>query len=156
MARKRKQGGRASSATMPVMRPDAAGIDVGATEIFVAVPADRATENIRSFPTFTQDLYMLADWLHACGIKTVAILDPGVKHDPDSDYAVFDEGLAQGYFVRDRGGQLTHRARHLVEPQDTRTAIEIDPRYGPRFGSLRDHPHAPRVPGNRDSLARTR
>jgi hypothetical protein len=36
---------------------DAAGIDIGATEIFVAVPVDRAAENVRSFPTFTQDLY---------------------------------------------------------------------------------------------------
>ena len=33
---------------MPVMRPDAAGIDIGATEIFVAVPADRAAENVRA------------------------------------------------------------------------------------------------------------
>jgi transposase len=41
---------------LPVMRPDAAGIDIGATEIFVAVPVDRAAENVRSFPTFTQDL----------------------------------------------------------------------------------------------------
>jgi hypothetical protein len=30
------------------MRPDAAGIDIGATEIFVAVPADRAAENVLS------------------------------------------------------------------------------------------------------------
>ena len=57
MARKRKQGGKTSSGAMPVMRPNAAGIDIGATEIFVAVPADRASENVRSFPTFTQDLY---------------------------------------------------------------------------------------------------
>ena len=64
---------RERNAVLPVMRPDAAGIDIGATEIFVAVPADRATENVRSFPTFTQDLYALADWLKACGVKTVAI-----------------------------------------------------------------------------------
>jgi len=57
---------------MPVMRPDAAGIDIGATKSFLAVPADRAAENVRSFPTFTQDLYLLADWLKQCGIKTVA------------------------------------------------------------------------------------
>jgi len=67
---------------MPVMRPDAAGIDIGATEIFVAVPADRATENVRSFPTFTQDLYALADWLKACGIQTVAMESTGVYWIP--------------------------------------------------------------------------
>jgi hypothetical protein len=57
MARKRKQASKSNHAVLPVMRPDAAGIDIGATEIFVAVPADRAEENVRSFPTFTQDLY---------------------------------------------------------------------------------------------------
>ncbi len=56
MARKSKQNKKTNSVVLPVMRPDAAGIDIGATEIFVAVPADRAAENVRSFPTFTQDL----------------------------------------------------------------------------------------------------
>lgn len=59
MARKRKQDGKSKGVAMPVMRPDAAGIDIGATEIFVAVPADRAAENVRSFPTFTQDFVCL-------------------------------------------------------------------------------------------------
>jgi len=67
---------------LPVMRCDAAGIDIGATEIFVAVPADRANENVRSFPTFTQDLYTLADWLKQCGIKTVAMESTGVYWIP--------------------------------------------------------------------------
>ncbi len=82
MARKRKQGGKTNNGAMPVMRPDAAGIDIGATEIFVAVPVDRAAENVRSFPTFTQDLYVLADWLEACKIKTVAMESTGVYWIP--------------------------------------------------------------------------
>lgn len=83
MARKRKnKGGPASNAKLPVMRPDAAGIDIGATEIFVAVPPDRAAENVRSFPTFTQDLYALADWLKQCGVKTVAMESTGVYWIP--------------------------------------------------------------------------
>jgi len=67
MARKRKQDRAGKQVVMPVMRADAAGIDIGATEIFVAVPPDRAVENVRSFPTFTQDLYALAEWLTQCG-----------------------------------------------------------------------------------------
>jgi transposase len=82
MARKRKQNGKTNNAVLPVMRPDAAGIDIGATEIFVAVPVDRAVENVRSFPTFTQDLYALADWLKQCGIKTVAMESTGVYWIP--------------------------------------------------------------------------
>jgi len=30
-------------------------------------------ENVRSFPTFTQDLYRLPDWLTECWIQTVAM-----------------------------------------------------------------------------------
>ncbi|MGB7848675.1 MAG: IS110 family transposase, partial [Candidatus Acidiferrum sp.] len=82
MARKYKQNKKTNSAVLPVMRPDAAGIDIGATEIFVAVSADRAAENVRSFPTFTQDLYALADWLKQCRVKTVAMESTGVYWIP--------------------------------------------------------------------------
>jgi len=61
------------------MRPNAGGIDVGATEIFVAVPADRDTDSVRSFPTFTQDLHELADWLQRCRVDTVAMESTGVN-----------------------------------------------------------------------------
>src|SRR5580658_10492600 len=81
MARKGKAR-KTDGAVLPVMRPHAAGIDIGATEIFVAVPADRATENVRAFPTFTQDLYALADWLKRCGIETVAMESTGVYWIP--------------------------------------------------------------------------
>jgi transposase len=48
----------------------------------VAVPADRDPENVRSFPTFTQDLYRLADWLKSCGIETAAMESTGVYWIP--------------------------------------------------------------------------
>jgi hypothetical protein len=41
VARKRKQGAKAQQAVLPLMGPHAAGIDIGATEIWVAVPVDR-------------------------------------------------------------------------------------------------------------------
>jgi len=68
--------------SLPVIEPDAAGIDVGATEIFVAVPNDRAPEPIRCFPTFTVDLERLADWLQQCQIRTVAMESTGVYWIP--------------------------------------------------------------------------
>jgi transposase len=83
MARKRNKNSKTTkNSALPVMRPHAAGIDIGATEIFVAVPADRAAENVRSFPTFTQDLFALADWLLACGVQTVAMESTGVYWIP--------------------------------------------------------------------------
>ena len=59
MAKPKKRKHRKLDRSLPVMRPNAGGIDIGATEIFVAVPADRDTDSVRSFPTFTQDLHAL-------------------------------------------------------------------------------------------------
>lgn len=56
---------------------NAAGIDVGATSHWVAVPADRAEVNVREFEAFTGDLYRLAEWLQECGIETVAMESTG-------------------------------------------------------------------------------
>jgi len=57
---------------------NAAGIDIGAEEVYVAVPQGRDEESVRSFPSFTADLHRLADWLEACGIETVAMESTGV------------------------------------------------------------------------------
>lgn len=67
---------------MPVLNPDAAGIDIGATEIYVAAPADRDPEPVRVFATFTQDLNRLVDWLQHCKIRTVAMESTGVYWIP--------------------------------------------------------------------------
>ena len=40
----------------PVLEPNAAGIDVGAREMFVAVPPGRDENPVRVFATFTEDL----------------------------------------------------------------------------------------------------
>jgi len=64
-----------------VVHPHAAGIDVGATEHYVAVPPDSvaAGENtVRFLGTFTEDLEMLVEWLKACGVDTVAMESTGV------------------------------------------------------------------------------
>lgn len=52
---------------------DAAGLDIGATEIWACVPKDRDSAPVRRFATFTADLHQLANWLLACGIMTVAM-----------------------------------------------------------------------------------
>lgn len=69
--------------TQPVIfQPDSAGIDIGATELFVAVPPDRAEESVRAFGAFTEDLQALAEWLTACRIKTVVMESTGVYWIP--------------------------------------------------------------------------
>jgi transposase len=79
---KKKRKHRKLDRSLPVMRLNAGGIDIGATEIFVAVPADRDTDSVRSFPTFTEDLHALADWLQRCGVDTVAMESTGVYWIP--------------------------------------------------------------------------
>ena len=59
-------------------RPDAAGIDIGATEIWVAVGPDRSEEPVRRFGAFTEDLQALLQWLQACGIGSVAMESTGL------------------------------------------------------------------------------
>jgi hypothetical protein len=67
---------------LPILHPDAAGIDVSASELFVAVSADRDPQPVRSFPTFTRDLNALADWLQQCGIRSVAMESTSVYWIP--------------------------------------------------------------------------
>lgn len=74
--------GKGGIRMLPVLHPDAAGIDVGAKELFVAVPPDRAAESVRSFETFTRDLHELADWLASCGVRTVAMESTSVYWIP--------------------------------------------------------------------------
>jgi transposase len=65
-----------------VLEPDAAGIDIGAEEIYVAVPPDRDQESTRRFSSFTADLHALADWLGRCRIQSVAMESTGVYWIP--------------------------------------------------------------------------
>jgi transposase len=73
---------RSKAVSLPIVEANAAGIDIGATKIFVAVPADRDVESIRCFDTFTADLERLADWLEQCQIRTVAMESTGVYWIP--------------------------------------------------------------------------
>lgn len=66
----------------PLLNPDAAGIDIGAREHYVAVPAERDEQPVRCFGAFTEDLQRLAQWLLQCGIKTVAMESTGVYWIP--------------------------------------------------------------------------
>ena len=61
---------------------NAAGVDVGATSHYVAVPTDRAEAPVREFAAFTADLYRLADWLKECDVETVVMESTGVYWIP--------------------------------------------------------------------------
>jgi transposase len=67
---------------MLIIHPHAAGIDVGAEEHWVCVPADRDAQPVQKFSAFTCDLHRLADWLTACRITTVVMESTGVYWIP--------------------------------------------------------------------------
>jgi hypothetical protein len=60
----------------------AAGIDIGSTSHFVAVPAGCDEITVREFLSFTSDLHALVDWLEQCGIETIAMESTGVYWIP--------------------------------------------------------------------------
>lgn len=67
---------------LPSINPNAAGADIGAREIVICVPADRAEDPVRTFGTFTDDLETLADWLETCGVTTIAMESTGMYWIP--------------------------------------------------------------------------
>lgn len=60
----------------------AAGIDIGATSHYVAVPEGCDEKTVREFSTFTTGLNELANWLEQCKITTVAMESTGVYWIP--------------------------------------------------------------------------
>lgn len=79
---------------------NAAGLDIGSEEIWVCVPEGRDEEAVRVFPSFTPDLYALADWLEACGIETVAMESTGVYWIPI--YEILEKRGFEVYLVNAR------------------------------------------------------
>lgn len=91
---------------------NAAGIDIGAEFHYVAVPEGRDPEgkDVRSFGTFTSDLYALADWLQKCQIDTVAMESTGVYWIPlfeILDSKGFDVKLVNPRFIKNVPGRKT-------------------------------------------------
>jgi transposase len=78
-SKKRKKPVRA----LKTIQPDAAGIDLGSREHWVAgPPLDDNTPNVQRFGTTTPELLRLADWLKEQKVKTVAMESTGVYWIP--------------------------------------------------------------------------
>ena len=106
-------------AGLRVTNPHAAGIDVHAKEHWVAVPPEDAPPgpadqpahvpaHVRRFGACTADLEMLADWLQACGVTSVAMESTGVYW-----IALFELLERRGFEV------------YLVDPRQTRHADQV-------------------------------
>jgi transposase len=84
MKHKRAKSKTKSEATKPLheLNPDAGGIDLSPTEIWVAVPPERAQNSVRKFEAFTKELIELVQWLVQSGVRSVAMEATGVYWIP--------------------------------------------------------------------------
>jgi len=104
---RRVRRARVSPSLMERITPNAAGIDCGSREHYVAVPPDRDPSPVQSFKTFTSDLIRLAEWLTRCRITSVAMEATGVYWIP-----LYEMLEARGFQVR------------LVNAHEERTGTE--------------------------------
>lgn len=98
MVRRVKKQSKLNS--LPILKPNAAGIDIATTEIVVAVPWDRDERPVRSFDAFTQDLYRIAEWLKQCRVDSVAMESTGVYWIPL--FQILEEAGLEVYLVNAR------------------------------------------------------
>lgn len=95
---------------------NAAGLDIGAAEIYAAVPEGRDEVSVRQFETFTADLHALADWLEACGVDTVAMESTSVYWIPV--YEILEERGFELYLVNARHVKnVTGRKSDIIDCQ---------------------------------------
>lgn len=93
-----------------IVRPHAAGLDIGAEEIWAASPPGEHAETVREFGTFTADLQSLVQWLKSRGVTTVAMESTGVYWIPVYDLlqrAGFEVFLVNAHHVKSVTGRKT-------------------------------------------------
>jgi len=83
-----------------VLHPNAAGIDIHPTTIFIAVPPGRDEKTVRRFSTFTSDLLEAIEWMKHCQVDTVAMESTGVYWIPL--YQLLSDHGIQVYLVNAR------------------------------------------------------
>jgi transposase len=98
--KKRKKRDVVKLESLKQLNLNAAGLDIGAAEIYAAIPEGRDEVSVRQFETFTADLHALADWLEACGVDTVAMESTSVYWIPV--YEILEERGFDLYLVNAR------------------------------------------------------
>ena len=66
----RKASPKVDWKALDVVHPDAAGIDIGGKEHWVAISPERDEQPVRCFECFTADLERMADWLATRGVRS--------------------------------------------------------------------------------------
>ena len=114
MALKRQRKKLGPAKMLHEIQPDSAGIDVGAMEIYIALPDDhRSPDTVRCFGTFTRELHEAARWLQAYNIKSIAMESTGVYWIP-----IFQILEAYGFDI------VLGNARHVKNVPGRKTDVQ--------------------------------
>ena len=79
---KKKQRKQVGLNNLTQINHHAAGLDIGAREIWACIPEHCEAENVRRFETHTAGLQQLTSWLQQHRIETVAMESTGVYWIP--------------------------------------------------------------------------
>jgi transposase len=80
--RRKQKAVRIDVEALSQVAANAAGIDLGGSTHWVAVPPDRDEQPVREYSAYTRGLHEIADWLRDCRVTTVAMESTGVLWIP--------------------------------------------------------------------------
>lgn len=101
---------KSTTVEMQIVNPNAAGIDIGSKEHYVAVAPYLCDEPVKSFGSFTEDLHAIVKWLNECNVTTIAMESTGVYWIPLflllEEYG-FEVSLVNAKHVKNVSGRKT-------------------------------------------------
>lgn len=99
-----------SSFKLTPLNPCVAGIDIGASSVFICVGFDDGHQEVREYLTFTEDLQHMVTWLKQCNIKSAAMESTGSYWIPIYDIlaqAGLEAVLVNSYYLKIVPGRKT-------------------------------------------------
>jgi transposase len=108
--KKKRIKNQSKQKSFKTINPNAAGIDIGSEEHWVAIPEGRDEQTVRKFECFTEDLHKMAQWLKQCGIETIVMESTGVYWIPPFQILErhgFDVKLVNARHVKNVPGRKT-------------------------------------------------
>ena len=100
----------ASNFRLAPLNPCVAGIDIGASSVFICIGFADGHQEIREYLTFTEDLKSMLTWIQQNGIKSVAMESTGVYWIPIYDILAqsgIDVMLVNAYYLKTVPGRKT-------------------------------------------------
>lgn len=96
------------ASSIKVINPNSAGIDIGSSSHFVAIPAGRDKETVREFGCYTPDIEEMIKWLKKCSIQTIVMESTGSYWIPVFEMlerAGFEVNLVDAHHVKNIRGR---------------------------------------------------